>query len=368
MKLKTNRPDYILIAAVAVLLVIGLIMLSSASSVLATQQFNNPYFYLKRQFFIGVIGGGSLCFLISLIPYQFWRAIAFPLLFFTLILLALVFVPGIGVAYGGSHRWIKTGLFDFQPTELAKLVLIFYFSAWLSAKGTKVATFKEGLLPFTVIIGIISALIIFQPDVGTLGMLIIIALSIFFVSGASLKHIFLLLAGLALGLWGIIKAAPYRMNRFLVFLNPRLDPKGIGYQINQALLAIGSGGIFGLGLGYSRQKFNYLPEPMGDSIFAIISEELGLAGACVILAIFAVVAWRGWKIAKKAPDKFGQLAAVGITSWIIFQVIINIAAITSLMPLTGITLPFISYGSSSMIMMLAAVGVLINISKQGNGC
>jgi cell division protein FtsW len=213
------------------------------------------------------------------------------------------------------------------------------------------------------IVGIVSFLLIKQPDMGTLGVMILISLSIFFLSGAKLSHLASLGIAGALALFVLIKTESYRMDRLTVFLHPELDPRGIGYQINQALLAIGSGGIFGLGLGHSLQKFNYLPEPVGDSIFAIIGEELGMVGAMFLVILFVFFAIRGLRIAKNAPDRFSKLVACGIVSWIIFQAFINIAAICGLIPLTGIPLPFISYGGTSIIFLMVGVGILLNISK-----
>jgi cell division protein FtsW len=210
----------------------------------------------------------------------------------------------------------------------------------------------------------VGFLIIKQPDMGTLGVIVVISMVIYFLSGAKLQH---LLGMFGLGVaafFALVKFESYRMNRLLVFLHPELDPRGVGYQINQALLAIGSGGLFGLGLGHSRQKFNYLPEPVGDSIFAIICEEIGLIGAMALISLFIIFAMRGLKIVKYAPDTFGKLVAIGITSWIIFQALINITAITGLIPLTGITLPFISYGGTSLIFSMVGVGILLNISKK----
>jgi cell division protein FtsW len=227
----------------------------------------------------------------------------------------------------------------------------------------KAADFFEGFVPFMALLSIVSFLIIKQPDTGTLGLIFLIALSIFFASGASITHImYLFFGGLAfLGI--LIKMAPYRMQRFLVFINPEHDPQGVGYQMTQALIAIGSGGFFGLGLGQSRQKFNYLPEPVTDSIYAVLGEEFGFIGTTVIVLLFLFIAWRGFRIAYNAPDVFGRLVAVGIVSWIVFQALINMSAITGLVPLTGIPLPFVSYGGTSLAVLLSAVGILLNISK-----
>lgn len=246
---------------------------------------------------------------------------------------------------------------------MLKLSLILYLAAWLESRGERIKDFFEGLAPFVMIISLISFLLIKQPDMGTLGVIILIAISMFFVSGSKISHILAMgAAGLGL-LFVLIKTESYRMSRFLVFLHPEFDPQGVGYQINQALLAIGSGGLFGVGLGHSIQKFNYLPEPVGDSIFAIIGEELGFVGAIVLIIFFVILAMRGLKIAKNAPDTFSRLVAAGIVSWIFFQAFINIAAISGVVPLTGIPLPFISYGGTSIIFLMIGAGILLNISK-----
>ncbi len=247
---------------------------------------------------------------------------------------------------------------------MMKLSLIIYLAAWMESRREKIKDFFEGLVPFLAVLAFLSFLLIKQPDMGTLGVITLIAISIFFVSGSRLSH----MLGIALGgfliLLAMIKMEVYRMNRLLVFLHPELDPQGIGYQINQALLAIGSGGIWGVGLGNSLQKFNYLPEPVGDSIFAIIGEELGLLGGIVLIVLFLILSLRGLQIAKRAPDIFSLLLSVGIISWIFFQSFINICAISGIMPLTGIPLPFISYGGTSIVFLMAGVGILLNISKQ----
>jgi cell division protein FtsW len=224
----------------------------------------------------------------------------------------------------------------------------------------------EGFLPFLGIMGLIGFLVMKQPDTGTLGIIVLSSFAIFFVSGARIQHIISLGSIGILALWILIKIEPYRLARITAFLDPGADPRGIGYQINQALLAVGSGGLLGVGLGHSRQKFNYLPEPVGDSIFAIVGEELGLIGAAFLVILFVLLAMRGIKIAKNSPDMFGRLVATGITSWIVFQAFINISANIALVPLTGVPLPFVSYGGTSLVFLMAAVGILLNISKHTN--
>jgi cell division protein FtsW len=276
-------------------------------------------------------------------------------------------VPGIGSKVYGASRWIQLGPFSFQPSEMAKLAMIIYLAAWLESRGTKrIKDVFEGLLPFLGIMGLIGFLIMKQPDTGTLGVIVLTSFAIFFVSGARMDHLFFMSGIGTLALWILVKIEPYRFDRILAFMNPGADPQGIGYQINQALLAVGSGGFFGVGLGHSRQKFNYLPEPVGDSIFAVIGEELGLIGGFVLIILFVALAVRGIKIAKNAPDMFGRLVATGITMWIVLQAFINIGANIALVPFTGIPLPFISYGGTSLIFLMAAVGILLNISQQAN--
>lgn len=354
-----------LLIILALLLIFGLIMLSSASSVIAFQNFDDPYYYLKHQLLYGVLLGGLVFFALSRIDYTYWKKIAFPLMIISLILLLLVFVPGIGTELLGAKRWIHVGGIFFQPSEMVKLTFLFYLAAWLETRGHQVKEMSAGLTSFLVMLGALVAIIaVAQKDLGTTIVLTVIALSVYFVAGAPWKHMGII-AGLgAIMLTILIKLFPFRAERLTVFLNPELDPQGIGYHINQALLAIGSGGMFGLGLGHSRQKFNYLPEAATDSIFAVIGEELGFFFSVMLIVLFLAFVLEGLRIARNSPDPFGKYLAVGITSWIGFQALINISAMLSLVPLTGIPLPFISYGSSSLITTLAAVGILAAVSKQ----
>ena len=357
--------DKILLIAVLLLSIFGLIMISSASVVVSYNNFGYNHYYLSHQFFYGFIPGMILLFLFQKIDYHIFKKYALIFLILTIIFLFLVFIPAFGYDLKGANRWINIGDFSFQPSEIAKLTFILYLAAWLEKKGRNVRNFSETLVPFVILIIAISIPLIMQPDIGTLSVIILTAVIIYFAAGAKLSHIFLLGLGGMAALFVLIKIAPYRINRLMVFMYPELDPQGIGYQINQALLALGSGGILGLGFGHSRQKFNYLPEPIGDSIFAITGEEMGFVGLFVLMALFLIVALRGFKIASRAPDDFGRFIAVGITSWIIFQALTNMAAITSLIPLTGIPMPFVSYGGSALIISLAGVGILLNISKYG---
>ncbi|MCK4919167.1 MAG: putative lipid II flippase FtsW [Candidatus Pacebacteria bacterium] len=358
--MKSHEIDKTLLLIVGLLSSIGLVAISSAGVVMSYNKFGYNHYYLLHQFMYGFLPGIIALLILQKIDYRIFKKNMLLFLIITIILLFVVFIPGLGLGLKGANRWISIAGISFQPSEFIKLTFILYIAVWFE-KNKK--DFSNLLIPFIVLIFVISIPLIKQPDVGTLSIIILTAAIMYFAYGAKIKNILLLGVGGLAGLLFLIKIAPYRMDRFMVFLHPEIDPQGIGYQINQALLAFGSGGLFGLGFGQSRQKFNYLPEPIGDSIFAIIGEEFGLFGLCVIVVLFLFFALRGYKIASNAPDDFGKLVAIGITSLITFQAIINMAAITSLLPLTGIPLPFISYGGSNLIVSLAAVGILLNISK-----
>ncbi len=359
-----KQPDKTLLFTVLALLAFGLVMIASAGVIYSQTRFGDGYYFFKHQLFYGVLPGFAVLYFFQKVDYRFWKKFAVPFFLIAIIFLMFVFVPGIGSRVYGASRWIQLGPFSFQPSEMLKLAIIIYLAAWFESKGTqKIKDVFEGLLPFLGIMGLIGFLIIKQPDMGTLFVIILTSFAIFFVSGAQMKHLFAMGTLGTFALWILIKLEPYRFDRISSFLDPGADPKGIGYQISQALLAVGSGGFFGLGLGHSRQKFNYLPEPVGDSIFAVIGEELGLVGGIILIVLFLVFAMRGFRVAKNAPDTFGRLVATGITTWIIMQAFINIGANIALVPFTGIPLPFISYGGTSIIFLMAAVGILLNISK-----
>lgn len=362
---QTQQPDYVFIITFLIILIFGLIMLSSVSTAVAYEKFKDSYYYLKHQLIFGIIPGLIVLYVFSKLDYRRLRKLASPLLVVTIVLLIAVFLPVIGYDLKGAHRWINIGGILFQPSEIAKLTFLIYLATWFESKGErKLKDVEGGLMPFIIALGLIMVLIILQPDVGTTLIIMGVALVVYFAGGGQIKHLIMLLVGAAGILWILIKIAPYRAARFTVFLHPELDPQGIGYHINQSLLAIGSGGLFGLGLGHSRQKHLYLPEVIGDSIFAVMAEELGFFIMVGLIILYLVLAMRGFKIAREAPDKFGRLLAVGITAWICFQGFVNISAMVGLMPLTGLTLPFISYGSSSLVVFMAAVGIMINISRQ----
>lgn len=357
-----KQPDYFLVTIVAVIVIFGLVMLSSASSVEGFQKFGDPNYFLKNQLIAFVIGIFAFA-LTSRIDYRRWKKHALLIMIITIALLVSVFIPGLGTGLLGARRWVTLGPIFFQPSEGAKITFLIYLATWLEKRGEGIKDFSTGLFPFLVIVAVVLGLIILQPDLGTMTVMGVIAMSSYFVAGAAVKHLFWLGLASAGAFWFLIQSASYRLERMKVFFNPASDLQGIGYHINQALLAIGSGGLLGLGLGHSRQKYNYLPQASSDSIFAIIAEELGFIFSVMLIALFLVFMFRGLKIAKGAPDQFGKIMAAGITAWFTFQALINIGAISGLLPLTGIPLPFISQGGSALVVSLAAIGILVNISR-----
>lgn len=358
-----HQPDYVFLGIVTVLVIFGLVMLSSASSVLGFQRFGDSNYYLKKQLIAAVLG--LLGFFTALkIDYRVWRKWSVPMMIGTVILLLLVFIPGIGPPLLGAQRWISIGPIFIQPSEIAKLTFLFYLAAWFERRDHLMGNIREGFVPFLMTLGLVAGLVLKQPDLGTTLIIILMSVTVYFSAGGSLRY----LAGLggigAILLFLVVKLEPYRAQRLTVFLNPDVDPQGISYHIRQAWLAIGSGGIFGLGLGRSQQKFNYLPEPAGDSIFAVMAEELGFIFVVLFIGAWLVLVLRGLRIARHAPDRFGQLTALGIITWLGFQAFLNIGALSGLVPLTGIPLPFMSHGGSALIISMTAIGVMMNISRQ----
>jgi cell division protein FtsW len=363
-KAKKVHFDKMLLITSLLILAFGLVMLFSASVAVGLERFGDSGFFIKRQL-ISLVMGAFVFYIAYKVDYHVWHKWSLVILIGSIILLILVLIPGIGASGQGAQRWIDLGFFGFQPSEAVKLAVILYMSAWVSERGeSSIKDVKQGLIPFISLLALLAVLIMKQPDFGTLTIIMFIALVLFFTGGADIKHIFGLVLSGGVMAFIAIKTAPYRMARLLAFLNPQSDPQGAGYHIAQAKLAVGSGGLFGLGLGQSRQKFFYLPEVTGDSIFAVIAEELGFFFSSFVILLFLAFFWRSIKIASTAPDKFGKLVAVGIGVWISVQAFVNIGAMLGVLPLTGLTLPLMSYGGSSLIMTLAGIGVLLNISKQ----
>ncbi|MCC7357245.1 putative lipid II flippase FtsW [Candidatus Uhrbacteria bacterium] len=360
-----NQPiDRIFLILFGVIILFGLIMLLSASGPLGIQKFGDSWFFFKHQLTRGIIPGAFIFFILSYIDYRKWKPFALVALIVSIVLLLLVYVPGIGLRFGGAGRWVSIGPIAFQPSEFVKVTFLIYVAAWLAAKHEhKAKTLYEGLFPFLAALGLVMFLLIKQPNTGSMSVIVGSALLTYFVAGAPIVWF----AFLGIGVVGLvallIKLTPYRAARFMTFLHPELDPMGQGYQINQALLAIGSGGPFGLGYGHSRQKYLYLPEVAGDSVFAVIGEELGFVLTVGFLCLFAWFVYRCFSIARQAPDEFGRFLGTGIASWFAIQTIFNIASMTALMPITGVTLPFVSYGSSAMVSLCIGAGLLASISR-----
>jgi cell division protein FtsW len=362
-KLRKQRSDYWLSLLVFGLIAFGLIAIYSVSKYYSLEITNNAsdkYFLTKQ--LVAVLLGLAVWVIFQAINYKVWYKYAGFLFFVTIFLLIL---PVILHAFGGGSagRWVNLGFRSFQPAEFGKLAFLIYLSGWFAKQGDSIDKIKKMFWPFIGIVGFIALLLLAQKDLGTLSIYVLIAAGIFIMAGAPFYQI---LSAVGLGgivLWLAIKIEPYRMQRLLTFLNPNSDALTSGYQIKNALIAIGSGGIWGLGFGQSKQKYLYLPEAHTDSIFAIIGEELGLIRAGLIIFVFTLVVLRGLKVVKNAPDTFARLLSAGIIIWIFFQMFVNIAAMLALVPLTGIPLPFISYGGTSLVTLLAAVGILTNISK-----
>ncbi len=357
--------DALLLVIVSVIVLFGIIMLLSASAPSGYSQFADSYYYVKHQMIFGLIPGIGAMIALAQIPYTFWRKHAWNLLIISVVLLVLVFIPGLSAGIGSAHSWISVGgFFSLQPSEVVKLTFLFYLAAWLAQRDRhSVRDVQSGFLPFVLVLGTIMLLMVLQPDIGTMSIIAAMSLVVYFVAGAPIAHVLGLVSAGVAGLLLLITAAPYRAARFTTFLHPELDPQGIGYHINQALLAIGSGGIFGTGYGHSRQKFQYLPEVSGDSIFAVIGEEMGLIVAVLTVGMFLLLLWRILEIAKRAPDAFSKYVVVGVGAWITIQAFVNIGSMVALMPITGVPLPFISYGGTSLAISLAAMGVVLNVSK-----
>jgi cell division protein FtsW len=344
------------------LLSIGLIMVYSASAAWATYKFDDSFFFAKRQLLFAGIGVFAMFFIMN-IDYWTWRTWSKVILIVCFILLIFVLIPGVGMVRNGSRSWIGVGAFSIQPSEFMKFAMIAFLAKFLSEKQKKITSFKKGLVPSLSLVFLAFGMIMLQPDLGTGTVMVGTCLVMIYVAGARISHfVGLGLLGIA-GFAGLVLSAPYRIKRITSFLNPWEDPLGSGFQIIQSLYAIGPGGLTGLGLGQSRQKFFYLPEPQTDFIFAILAEELGFIGGSFVILLFCLLLWRGVRIALGAPDLYGSFLGIGIIAMIAIQVMINIGVVTGLMPVTGITLPFLSYGGSSLTLMLMAVGVLLNISR-----
>lgn len=355
--------DFAILIPTLLLVGLGLVALFSASSVLAAHKWGDSYYFLKRQGAFCLLG---LCLMIFAknVPLALYQKMAYPLLVISFIMLGLLFVPGVGVRIGGACRWIRFAGFSFQPSELAKLSLAIYLAYSMAKKGPDMTAFSKGLLPHLLITGALVGLILLQPDLGTSVIIGCWLLVVLFVGGVRMRHLFALML-LALPMLAmLIWRADYRLKRWWAFLNPWDDPQGLGFQIIHSFLAFGSGGIFGVGLGNSKQKLFYLPEPHTDFVLSIMAEELGFIGVTLTVVLFGILVVRGIMITLSAPDLYSSYLALGVTTLLGLQVLINMGVVTGMLPTKGLTLPFLSYGGSSLLMSLMGIGILLNISSR----
>lgn len=359
-RIKIDIPFFV---SVAILIIAGYLIFSSASLGLLTSKNGNYSSVAFSQTFFGLVLGGLAMLITSKIPYTFYRKNAFYIFLGAIILTLLVFVPGLGFEHGGAKRWIYIKSFSFEPSEILKIAYIIYLSAWLASVKEKAKTFTKGYLPFLIISAIIGAILLKQPDTDTFIVALCSGLAVLIVAGGRWRYIIasglIAVAGIAF----IAHSRPYVMARINTFVHPEENSLGSGYQIQQSMIALGSGGLYGRGYGQSIQKFNFLPEPIGDSIFAVVGEEFGFFGTVLLILFFIFFAVRGLKIASNIKDTFGRLLCVGIVILVISQTFVNIGAMTNLLPLSGIPLPFVSHGGTALLITLAEMGIVLNISK-----
>ena len=359
-------PDVWLFGVVLALVFLGVVIVYSASAIIAADRFGDPFFFLKKQLFWAFLGGGLLWAALRL-DYRRLERLVVPLLVVSIALLVLVLLPPFGQAINGTRRWFRIGPLSFQPVELAKFALVLYLASFLTRRGEAIRSFWQGLFPILLVAGTMALLTFVQPDLGNSLALVVLTLVLAYLAGARVKHM-AWVAAAALPLVALAVALkPYRWRRMVTFVNPWDDPQGSGFQIIQSFLALGSGGLTGRGLGGSKQKLFYLPEPYTDFIFAIVGEELGLLGALGVIALFAVLIWRGLRVGLRAPDPFGSYLALGLTVMLATQTLVNLGVVMGALPTKGLPLPFVSFGGSALLMTMFSAGVLLNISQHATG-
>jgi cell division protein FtsW len=359
---KTVRPDMWLFGATLVLAGIGVVMVYSASAILAADRLGDPHYFLKRQLAWVALGLVGLWLALAA-GYRRLERLALPLLVGAAVLLVLVLIPPFGQAINGTRRWLRLGGISFQPVELAKFAFVMYAAAFLARRGAEIEDFRRGVLPLAAIMAGLAGLVLRQPDLGNCLTLVVLAFMLLYLAGARPRHL-LLLAAPALAVVAVaVYVEPYRWRRLTAFLDPEADPRGSGFQILQSYLALGSGGLVGRGLGASKQKLFYLPEPHTDFVFSVLGEELGLVGGLTVIALFVVLVWRGLRIGLRAPDAFAAYLALGLTITLATEAIVNLGVVTGSLPTKGLPLPFVSFGGSALVMSLVSTGVLLNISQ-----
>lgn len=358
-----ERADKTLLITTVILLLFGLIIFGSAA--LGVLSVNEAKFYavIKTQLIYALVGGSVALLIGSMFPYQLYRKYAYVLFGFALFLTTLVFVPGLSRYHGGAQRWIDIGPFSLQPSEAIKFAFVVVVAMWCTKYRHLFRNMKYGLLPYLVAAGAVSLILLSQPDFGTYLVIMSASFVTYFVGGARKKHIYTIFLAGIIGIVLLISFRPYMLERVKTFFNSGHDPRGSSWQLNQSLIALGGGGLTGRGLGQSVQKFNYLPEPIGDSVFGVLGEELGFMGALVLVTLYGIVGWRGYVISKYAGDQFGRLLAIGIVTIILTQATLNIGSMLGMLPLTGVPLPLVSHGGTALLVALFELGVLLNISK-----
>ncbi len=363
---KRANADGLLLGVTLLLAFMGLVMVFSASAVMAGNRFHDSLFFLKRQM-AWLALGFLVLHIVSRLDYTVWRKLALPILAVTAVLLILVLIPSLGLMIKGARRWLPLGPISVQPAEIVKLATIFYLAAFLAKGQDRIREFTSGLIPPLIVVGLLGGLILLQPDLGTAALIGLVTFVLLFLGGARISH----LAGLVLVMVPLAAAlvlrSSYRRQRLMTFLDPWEDPSAAGFQVTQSFLAFGNGGLFGVGLGEGKQKLFFLPEAHTDFVLALVGEELGLVGTATLMALFGVLVFKGFQIAGRAREPFGRYLAMGITLLIAFQVLFNAGVATGLLPTKGLTLPFVSYGGSSVVMSLLGVGILLNISRDRQG-
>ena len=354
----------LLVAVVAVLNVIGAVMVLSASSVSSLTDYGSPWFFFLRQMLWTVVGLAAFVFAIRF-DYHNWQRLVRPLLILSVILLCLVLLPGVGIYVSGARRWMGYGIFRIQPSEIAKLALLVYTADIVSRRGKELYDWRRVMRPVVLMLGLFALLVMKEPDLGTTLVMAFLVIAVLVAGGVRAKHLFVVGGAGIVAISALAWLEPYRRERMLTFLHPFADSSNSGYQIAQSLIAIGSGGLTGVGLGASRAKWNFLPNAHTDFIFAIIGEELGLIGAFVVMGLFIVFGILGTRAALRAPDRFGTLLAAGTTMWVVAQAVINIGAVVGVLPVTGIPLPFVSFGGSALVTTMLASGILVNVAGRG---
>ena len=354
----------LLVAVVAVLNVIGAVMVLSASSVSSLTDYGSPWFFFLRQMLWTVVGLAAFVFAIRF-DYHNWQRLVRPLLILSVILLCLVLLPGVGIYVSGARRWMGYGIFRIQPSEIAKLALLVYTADIVSRRGKELYDWRRVMRPVVLMLGLFALLVMKEPDLGTTLVMAFLVIAVLVAGGVRAKHLFVVGGAGIVAISALAWLEPYRRERMLTFLHPFADSSNSGYQIAQSLIALGSGGLTGVGLGASRAKWNFLPNAHTDFIFAIIGEELGLIGAFVVMGLFIVFGILGTRAALRAPDRFGTLLAAGTTMWVVAQAVINIGAVVGVLPVTGIPLPFVSFGGSALVTTMLASGILVNVAGRG---